>query len=135
MPGTDENELTECQRPEMADENSASLLAALLSCVSPTHFEVRQLLRHLRPRCLLKKLHRLFWIGSAAVSSSLFTERLAFSAILIALFLHSHVAILPKWLCSELLSPSRPAEELGGSYRKNQRLCIHLPSADRQEHG
>ena len=68
MPGTDENELTECQRPEMADENSASLLAASLSCVSPTHFEVRQLLRHLRPRC-----------GSAAASSSLFTERLAFS--------------------------------------------------------
>ena len=102
--------------------------------VRVVHFEVRQLLRHLRPQCLLKKLHRLFWIGSAAASSSLFTERLAFSAILIALFLHSHVAILPKWPCSELLSPSRPAEELGGSYRKNQRLCTHLPSADRQEH-
>ena len=45
-------------------------LPASFSCASPTirrhvrvvHFEVRQLLRHLRPRSLLKKLHRLFFL-------------------------------------------------------------------------
>ena len=58
------NMLAECQHREMTERT-----ATILRPVRVVHFEVRQLLRHLRPR-----YHRLFWIGSAAASNSLFTE-------------------------------------------------------------